>query len=115
MFLSEPGLHRSRADRQGILKRLAARPAHGGQRFHFEPILVELERAMQLAQAVGQVLERQRGILKIDAARQSRVLERAMGFNVEVEVPCAVRSGSTVSASFRLMTHWPPYRAGACR
>jgi uncharacterized phage protein gp47/JayE len=37
-----------------------AAAAHGGQVFHFEPVLVELERAVQLAQAVGQIFKRER-------------------------------------------------------
>ncbi len=38
---------------------------------------------MQLAQAVGQVLKRQRSILKIDAPRQARIVERTVRLNAE--------------------------------
>ena len=43
-----------------------AAAAHRGQRLYFQPVLVELKRAVQLAQAVRQVLQRQRRILKIN-------------------------------------------------
>jgi hypothetical protein len=36
-----------------------AAAAHGGEGFYIQPVLVELERAVQLAQAVGHVLQRQ--------------------------------------------------------
>ena len=78
----------------GKVSRHAEQPAaaHGSQRFHFETILVELERAMQLAQAVGQILQRQRSILKFNASRESGILEWAVCFNLESR-RAAARSG----------------------
>ena len=60
-----------------------AAAAGGCQRAHFKPVLVELQRAVQLAQAVGQVFESQRRILKVDAAAQARIVQRAVRFNLE--------------------------------
>ena len=81
-----------------------AAAAHGGERLHLEPVLVELERAVQLAQAVGQVFERERAVLEIDAALQARIASSGPCASTwKVVVPLAVRSGSSVSASLRLM------------
>ena len=57
--------------------------AHCGQALDFEPVLVEFQRAMQLAQAVGQVLKRQCTVLEFNAALQAGVFQGTVRFNLE--------------------------------
>ena len=54
-----------------------AAAAHCGQGSDFEPVLIELERAVQLAEAVGQIFKRERAILEIDASLQGGILQAA--------------------------------------
>ena len=77
--------------------------AHRGQGFHLQPVLVELQRAVQLAQAVGHVFKRKRAVLEVDAPLE-------IGMRSEVHALPSGRwssrwrsdRGRCVSASFRL-------------
>jgi hypothetical protein len=60
-----------------------AAAAHGGERFDLQPVLVELERAVQLAEAVGHVFKRERAVLEVDAALQAGILQRAVRLHLE--------------------------------
>ena len=81
-----------------------AAAAHGGQGLDLQTVLVELQRAMQLAEAVGHVLKRQRAVLEVDAALQAGILRAGRALPPgRWWFRSAVRSGSRVSASLRLM------------
>ena len=60
-----------------------AAAAHGGERLDFKAVLVEFERAVQLAEAVGNVFEREGAVLEVDAALQPGIRQRAMGLDLE--------------------------------
>ena len=70
-----------------------AAAAHGGQRFHFQAVLVELQRAVQLAQAVGNVFQRERAVLEVDAALQAGILQRAVRLHLEGGGPAGGQVG----------------------
>src|SRR5208282_3585421 len=56
---------------------------HGGEGFHFKPVLIELQRAAQLAEAVGQIFKRERTVLEFDAPLKTGIPQRAMGLELE--------------------------------
>ncbi len=51
--------------------------------FHFQPVLVEFEGAVQLAQAIGQIFQRESAILEIDAPLQVGVQQRPVRLHFE--------------------------------
>ena len=60
-----------------------AAAAHGGERLDFEAVLVEFERSVQLAEAVGHVFKGERGVLEVDAALEAGIQQRAVGLELE--------------------------------
>ena len=59
-----------------------AAAGHRGEGLHFKPVLIELQRAAQLAEAVGQIFERERTVLEFDAALQTGIAQRAVRFEL---------------------------------
>src|ERR1700687_3197901 len=68
---------------QGAGKSEQSAAGHGGEVLDLESVLVEFERSMQLAQAVGQILKGERSVLKVDSASKVRILQRSMRLNLE--------------------------------
>ena len=60
-----------------------AAATHRGQILHFQPVLVELESAVQFAQAIGQIFERERAVLEIDASLEIGVEQRPVSLHLE--------------------------------
>ncbi len=56
---------------------------HGGEGLNLKAVLIELERAVQLAEAVGQIFKGQRAVLEIDTAFEAGMLQGAVGYNLE--------------------------------
>ena len=90
-----------------------AAAAHRGQVFHFQPVLVELESAVQLAQAVGQIFERERAVLEIDAPLQLGVQQgpvrlhlegrQSAGGQIGVESFCQLQVDGAVGGKIELL------------
>ena len=60
-----------------------AAAAHGGQRSNLEAVLIELHAAIHAAESVGQLLDGERGILKVDVTAEIGIHQRAAGDHLE--------------------------------
>ena len=69
-----------------------ASAGHGGEGLHFKPVLVEHQGAVQLAEAVGKVFEREGAVLKIDAALQPWISKGA----VRLHLKCSGAAGGEI-------------------